>query len=89
MYCEEFVIKMFIAFGTLNSNNLKFYATSASHEIHRMRANSVESRTEIDYLNGANMSRAKARVESDIESLRTRLDFDAVLVAKSSLQRCV
>jgi hypothetical protein len=54
-----------------------------------MRANSVVSRTEMDYLHGVNISRARARFESDIESVRACFELGTVLVTKSSLQRSV
>jgi hypothetical protein len=86
---EEFVIKRLIAFRTLNSNTLRSYANSASDEIDRMRADSVESRTEIDYWSGVTIARVRARVESDIERVLTNFESEAVLVTKSSLQRSV
>ena len=71
---EEFVIRRFTAFGTANSNILRSYANSALDQIDRMRAYSVESRTEIDNWSGVNIARARARVESDIERVRSRFE---------------
>ena len=45
----NFVIKTFTNNGKVVLSDVKAYANSASDEIDRMRANSVESRTEIDY----------------------------------------
>ena len=70
MGCNEFVIKWFTAFGRTNLNTLRSYASSASDQIDRMRAYSVESRSEIDYWSGVNIAWARARVESDIEGVR-------------------
>ncbi len=85
----EFEIRYFRAHGKLDNSTTKAYANSASDEIHRMRAYSVVSRTEIDYLNGVNIARVRARVESDIERVRACFELDTVLVTKSSLQRSV
>ena len=70
----NFMIKIFTNIGKVVLSDVKAYANSASDEIHRMRANSVESRTEIGYLNGVNISRTRARVESDIERVRARFE---------------
>jgi hypothetical protein len=86
---DEFVTQRFTALGTPNPKHLKDYGNSASDEIHRMRANSAVSRTEIHYLNGVNISGTRARAESDIERVKGRFELDTVLVTKSSLQRSV
>ncbi len=89
MECNEFVIKRFTAFGRTNSNTTRSYANSVLDQINRMRAYSVESRTEIDYWSGINIARPRARVESDIERVSSRFELYAVLGTKSSLQRSI
>ena len=49
MDSTNFAIKTFTNNGKVVLSDVKAYENSASDEIYRFRANSVESRTDIDY----------------------------------------